>query len=112
MFASKARYGPTPLRSNRLGVGPTYLHKRGHSLLCCCRCRGSAGPVLRSQEDSDKEELSRCARGEDLIASNARSGSIPLRFGSCESTVAVLSSPVPQSRVDYRCPIWDEKDAQ
>ena len=30
VFASKARSGPTPLRSNRLGVGPTYLHKRGH----------------------------------------------------------------------------------
>ena len=27
VFASKARSGPTPLRSNRLGVGPAYLHK-------------------------------------------------------------------------------------
>jgi len=58
-------------------ISPTYLHKRGHSLLCCCRCRGSAGPVLRSQEDSDKGELSRYSRGEDLIAFNARSGPIP-----------------------------------
>ena len=40
VFASKARYGPTPLRcgflvgsANRLGVGPTYLHKRGHFIL-------------------------------------------------------------------------------
>ena len=112
MFASKARSGPTPLRSNRLGISPTYLHKRGHSLLCCCRCRGSAGPVLRSLEDSDKGELSRYSRGEDLIAFNARYGPIPLRIGTCESTVEVLSGPEPQSRVDYRCPIWDEKDAQ
>ena len=48
MFASKARSGPTPLRSNRLGVGPTYLHKRGHSVLCFFRCRGSAVSGLRS----------------------------------------------------------------
>jgi len=33
VFASKARSGLTPLRSNRLGVGPTYLHKRGHCIL-------------------------------------------------------------------------------
>jgi len=30
------------------GIGPTYLHKRGHSLLYRCRCWGSAGPILRS----------------------------------------------------------------
>jgi|GEM_PF-2398939 hypothetical protein len=112
VFASKARSGPTPLRSNRLGVGPTYLHKRGHSLLHCCLCDGSAEPGLRSLEDSDKGELSRYSRGEDLIAFNARYGPIPLRIGTCESTVEVLSGPEPQSRVDYRCPIWDEKDAQ
>ena len=112
MFASKARSSPTPLRSNRLGVGPTYLHKRGHSLLHCCLCDGSAEPGLRSLEDSDKGELSRYSRGEDLIAFNARYGPIPLRIGTCESTVEVLSGPEPQSRVDYRCPIWDEKDAQ
>ena len=34
------------------GVGPTFLHKRGHSLLFYCRCRGSAGPGLRSQGSS------------------------------------------------------------
>ena len=37
------------------GVGPTYLHKRGHSLLCCCRGRGSAGPGLRSQGSLGKD---------------------------------------------------------
>ena len=50
--------------------------------------------------------------GAEVFASKARYGPTPLRFGTCESTVAVLSGPVPQSRVDYRCPIWDEKDAQ
>ena len=50
--------------------------------------------------------------GAEVFASKARYGPTPLRFGTCESTVAVLSGPEPQSRVDYRCPIWDEKDAQ
>ena len=73
-FQCSLRPGSAALRH---GVSPTYLHKRGHSLLCCCRCGGSAGPVLRSQGSSDKEELSRYAREQGLIAFNARSGPIP-----------------------------------
>ena len=44
--------------------------------------RGSAGPTLRPQGSSGKGTLSRCARGDGVIASRAGSGSIPLR---CES---------------------------
>ena len=33
---------------NSKGVGPNYLHKKGHSLLCFCRCDGSAVSGLRS----------------------------------------------------------------
>ena len=113
MFASKARSGPTPLRSNRLGVGPTYLHKRGHSLPFRCRCGGFARPGLRSRRKARTRRSFRALREEaEVFASKARCGPTPLRFGTGESTVAVLSGPVPQSRVDYRCPIWDEKDAQ
>ena len=50
--------------------------------------------------------------GAEVFASKARSGPTPLRFGTGESMVAVLSGPALQSRVDYRCPIWDEKNAQ
>ena len=39
---------------------------------------GSAGSVLRAQGSSGEDELSRCARGECLIASNACSGPVPL----------------------------------
>jgi len=39
---------------------------------------GSAGPDLRSQGSSGKAMLSRCARRRLLIASNARSGRVPL----------------------------------
>ena len=39
---------------------------------------GSAGPGLRSQGISGKGTLSRCARGDTVIASRARSGPIPL----------------------------------
>jgi hypothetical protein len=42
---------------------------------------GYAGPVLRSQGSFGEDRLSRGARGEGLIASNARSGPIPLRCG-------------------------------
>jgi hypothetical protein len=41
---------------------------------------GSAGSVLRSQEGSGEEWLSRCARGNVVIAFNARCGPIPLRL--------------------------------
>ena len=40
---------------------------------------GYAGPVLRSQGSFGEDRLSRGAGGEGLIASNARSGPIPLR---------------------------------
>jgi hypothetical protein len=62
-------------------ISPSRLHKRGHSVLPCIPCGGSAEPFLRSQEGSGKEELSRFARGVGLIAFNARSGTIPLRCG-------------------------------
>jgi hypothetical protein len=58
---SYARRGLIPLRC---GVGPTYLHKRGHSLLYSCRCDGSAEPGLHSQGTWGQGELSRWrARG-------------------------------------------------
>jgi len=59
-------------------ISPSLLHKRGHSVLHCTPCVGSAEPVLRSQEGSGKDGLSRCARGGRVIVFNARSGSIPL----------------------------------
>jgi hypothetical protein len=43
--------------------------------------QGSAGSVLRSQGSSREYGLSRCARGVRVIASNARSGPIPLPPG-------------------------------
>jgi len=45
---------------------------------------GSAETGLRSQGSSGKGELSRCALGEGLIASNARCGPIPLPPGDRE----------------------------
>ena len=51
---------------------------------------GSAGPDLRSQGSSDKERLSRCARGKVLIASSARSGRVPL-----PSVVREVKHPLP-----------------
>jgi hypothetical protein len=71
-------------------ISPSLLHKRGHSLLSYLPCVGSAEPVLRSQEGSGKEALSRFARGMGLIAFNARSGPIPLplRAGSVSCGVA------------------------
>jgi hypothetical protein len=56
LFASKARSGPFPLRC-------TFW---------------AAGPVLRSQEGSGEEGLSRYARGIVVIAFNARSSPVPL----------------------------------
>ena len=43
--------------------------------------KGSAGTVLRSQEGLVKEQLSCLARGDGVIAFNARSGPIPLLPG-------------------------------
>ena len=66
----------------RHGVGPTYLHKRGHSLLFRCRCDGSAGPgASLARKLGGGRVFARCARGVRWIASNARSGLIPLRCG-------------------------------
>ena len=62
----------------RAGVGPSRLHRRGHSVRPCLPFGGSAESVLRSQEGSGKEGLSRFARGMGLIAFNARSGPVPL----------------------------------
>jgi len=85
MIASNARFGPIPLLllllrlpgSSTAGVGPTYLHKRGHSILYCC-CKGSAGTVLRSQGSLGEDRVfALCARA-GLIASSARFGPIPL----------------------------------
>ena len=53
---------------------------------------GYAGPVLRSQGSFGEDRLSRGARGEGLIASNACSGPIPLRcgfMGLCETGPAL-----------------------
>ena len=111
MIASNARFGPIPLRCGfgwaprdqalrsqvssgkdelsryargvvRHGVGPTYLHKRGHSLLFRCRCDGSAGPgASLARKLGGGRVFARCARGVRWIASNARFGLIPLRCG-------------------------------
>ena len=65
-IASNACFGLTPLRCGfeGKGVGPTYLHKRGHSLLFRCHCDGSAGPGLHSQGTWGQVKLSRWrARG-------------------------------------------------
>jgi hypothetical protein len=45
--------------------------------------RAPRDQALRSQGSLNEGVLSRCARGERLIASNARFGLIPLRCGSC-----------------------------
>jgi hypothetical protein len=60
VFASKARYGPIPLR------------------LACWGLRGN-GPA-RAEEARGRMGLSRCARGVLVIASKARFGPIPLRL--------------------------------
>ena len=95
MFASKARCGPTPLRSNRLGVGPTYLHKRGHSLLCFCRCDGSAVSGLRSLSRLwEGGSFALCARGWGVrLQGSLRPDTAPLGFwvGSAVSGLRSLS---------------------
>ena len=55
----------------------------------------SAGSVLRLQEGSGEDGLSRCARGTLLFASKARSGPFPLPlgvWGCLEMTEAELSN--------------------
>ena len=60
-FQCSLRPGPAAARG---GVGLTYLHKRGRSILYQCHCRGSAGTVLRSQGSSGKDGVfALCARG-------------------------------------------------
>ena len=51
--------------------------------------QGSAGSVLRSQGSSREHGLSRCARGIEVIASNARSGPIPLPPGTIGLSIKV-----------------------
>jgi len=50
---------------------------------------GSAGSVLCSQGSSREHGLSRCARGVNVIASNARSGPIPLPPGTIGLSIKV-----------------------
>ena len=50
------------MRSSQ-GVGPSYLHKKGHSLLFSRFCGGFAGSVLRSQEGLGEEGRSECPNG-------------------------------------------------
>ena len=73
---------------------------------------GSARSVLRSQEGSGKEELSRCARGVLEIAFNARSSPIPLRCLRCRTArrsvptwvvVRVIAWIVPWPGSERRC---------
>jgi hypothetical protein len=92
LIASNARFGPIPLP---LGAGLCQRGIRGQALgvllwpvighwgwwLRTVGGWGSAGSALRSQVSSGEDRLSRCARGEGLIASNARFGPIPLRCG-------------------------------
>jgi hypothetical protein len=60
---------------NRVGHGDEHTGRRAEG-----DSRRSAGSVLRSQEGSGEEWLSRCARGNVVIAFNARCGPIPLRL--------------------------------
>jgi len=101
VIASNARSGPIPLPPVRVwwvaicrsfGIGRLGLRfDNGWRFLgggCVAglamglsRGWGSAGSVLRSQGSSREHGLSRCARGVRVIASNARSGPIPLPPG-------------------------------
>ena len=77
-------------------ISPTYLHKRGHSLLCCCRCDSSAEPGLRSQGSSEEEDgaFALCARaGFDRLQCSLQPDTAPLRFlvGSAGSGLFSLS---------------------
>jgi hypothetical protein len=101
VIASNARSGPTPLPPVRawwvaicwsFGIGRLGLRfDNGWRFLgagCVAglamgmsRGWGSAGSVLCSQGSSREHGLSRCARGMSVIASNARSGPIPLPPG-------------------------------
>ena len=77
-------YGAQPEHSE----GTPHTPGRSHTCFAVAKCRGwrlglvggggSAGSVLRSQGSSREHGLSRCARGMSVIASNARSGPIPL----------------------------------
>ena len=58
---------------------------------------GSAESVLRSQEGSGKEALSRFARGMGLIAFNARSGPVPLPLRA-GSPISVLRQTIKRLR--------------
>ena len=62
-------------------------------------CMGSAGRVLRPQGNSGENRLSRCARGERLIASNAGYGPIPLPLWGCRHGFSLT----PRCRPNARC---------
>ena len=94
---------PVPAAASR-GVGPSQLHKRGHSVLFGYHCNrtgdglsgsdsvreweepvarvdaswGSAGEVLRSQGSSGRMRFGALRQRWRLFASNARSGPLPL----------------------------------
>ena len=94
LIASNACSGPVPLplsglvgwlrglRDSRVGcsfwVGCWAEVYRTDAVVGTCLGEGSAGSVLRAQVSSGENELSRCARGEGLIASNACSSPVPL----------------------------------
>ena len=82
MIASRAGFGPILLRSD--GVGPAYLHKRGHSILV----RGALewaprDPSFAHREALARMGLSRHARGGlgDRFQSGLRTDPAPLRHG-------------------------------
>ena len=78
MIASNARSGPVPLPLEAGSVPPIYT--KGDTLYYTTDVVAGA-PRERScarREALERMELSRCARGEGLIASNARSGPVPL----------------------------------
>jgi hypothetical protein len=88
LIASNACSGPVPLPL-RLWGPRLFTQKETLQQITCgklseagargwCLGESSAGSVLRAQGSSGEGELSRCARGEGLIASNACSGPVPL----------------------------------
>jgi hypothetical protein len=97
----------------RAGVGPSRLHRRGHSVRPCLPFGGSAESVLRSQEGSGKlgAFALRARGGFDRLQCSLRPDSADASCG-VEATVALVLGTTLESRVDCGCPIWDEKDAQ
>jgi hypothetical protein len=79
------------MEHNRSVLKERRIHPGALDCFAVAECRGwrwgsvprrrSAGPVLHSQVGSGEEVLSRFARGVWVIASNARSGPVPLPLG-------------------------------